>query len=373
MATEVIRVDATRRDRQAIRRAADVLRNGGLVAFPTETVYGIGVRADLPAAVARLRDVKGRAAEKALTVHIGSPGAMRLYVPDPPGLAERFARKGWPGPVTLILDVPSSVTPPVLEGRNPATAGAIYYEQTVGLRCPDEATALALLGEVDAPVVASSANAAGEPPPRDAQEVLGGLQGRIDLLLDGGTTRFAKGSTIVRVRAAGYSMIREGVLDAGVVQRMAILRILFVCTGNTCRSPMAAGLARKLIAERLGCRAGDLTDRGILVESAGTSGGLGGAATNAKAVMARRGVDLSDHSAATLSADLLGQADYVFVMTQAHLKTVERLAPANSDRVAMLLNDDDVTDPFGGSEEDYERCAAVLERGLRERLREVVL
>ena len=89
--------------------------------------------------------------------------------------------------------------------------------------------------------------------------------------------------------------------------------------------------------------------------------------------MARRGVDLSDHSAATLSADLLGQADYVFVMTQAHLKTVERLAPANSDRVAMLLNDDDVTDPFGGSEEDYERCAAVLERGLRERLREVVL
>ena len=104
-------------------------------------------------------------------------------------------------------------------------------------------------------MVASSANAAGEPPPRDAQEVLGGLQGRIDLLLDGGTTRFAKGSTIVRVRAAGYSMIREGVLDAGVVQRMAILRILFVCTGNTCRSPMAAGLARKLIAERLGCRA----------------------------------------------------------------------------------------------------------------------
>ncbi len=373
MSTQVIQIDSARVDIDAIHRAGDVLRDGGLVGFPTETVYGLGARADDAAAVARLREVKGREVRKGFTVHIASRDDVKSFAPRMTGLARRFVRKGWPGPLTLIVSVEDPASVPIMAGRDGGAAEAMYFENTIGLRCPDDPVAHELLRAVGAPVVATSANPAGKPPPMTGDDVLKELDGRIDVLVDSGVTKYAKQSTIVRVTGSTYDVIREGVYDAGIIERLSAVRLLFVCTGNTCRSPMAAALAKHVIAEKLGCTAAELPSRRVLIESAGTAGGGGGASPNAVTVMARRGIDLSGHSSTRLSAESVREADHIFVMTRAHGDRIVEMVHSAQSRVALLLDDDDVADPIGGSEKDYERCARTVERGLRARLQEVML
>jgi len=115
-----------------------------------------------------------------------------------------------------------------------------------------------------------------------------------------------------------------------------------------------------------------LARRGVLIESAGTCGGMGGASPHALTVMARRGLDLSDHVSVGVSREIIQQADHVFTMTRSHRQVILDMAPSAEDRVALLLNDEDVQDPHGGSEDDYELCASKIEKGLRARLQEVM-
>ncbi len=387
METEVIRIDRRVSGREepfarpsetdsasaAVQRAVEVLGRGGLVAFPTETVYGVGARADISAAMDRLRRVKSRDADHAFTVHIGSPADASRYAPGLEGLAARFIRKAWPGPLTLLLGVDDPSSAPVMTGLDPSVTPTMYHEGTIGLRCPDESVAAAVLQGAGGPVVATSANPAGHPPPWTAEDALGELAGSIDLLVDTGRTKYAKPSTIVRISGSSYKLVREGVLDAGIVERLSTLVLLLVCTGNTCRSPMAAAFAQKMLAERLGCAVADLPRRGIEVQSAGTAGGAGGASPEAMTVMSRRGMDLSGHASAALTPQMIRQADYIFTMTRMHCDTIIHMVPSATDRVRMLLEQDEVRDPIGGSVDDYERCARKVEEGLHARLQEVIL
>lgn len=373
MDTEVIKVGPHVGSAEAVHQAADVLRRGGLVAFPTETVYGLGARADDPTAVKRLRGIKSRQAGKAFTVHISSSAEATRFAPSVTGVTKRFIHKAWPGPLTLIVPVDDPLSAPVMAGLNGSAAAAMYYENAIGLRCPDNPVAQALLQVVEAPVVAASANRAGHPPPWTARDVLKDLEGEIDLLIDAGPTKYAKPSTIVRVEGSSYELVREGVYDARIIERFSTLRLLLVCTGNTCRSVMAAGLAKKMLAERLGCSVSELPVRGIEVTSAGTAGGSGGASPHALTVMARRGIDLTGHVSVGLAPEMVHQADAIFVMTRSHRDTVRNMAPLDEDRVCLLLDDQEIHDPMGGNEDAYEQCAHKVEEGLRARLQEVIV
>jgi len=184
-----------------VARAACLLRDGGLVAFPTETVYGLGARADFPEAVDDLFRVKQRPPERKLTVLIGDPGELSRYAaPCPVGHA--LAWEFWPGPLTLVLP----------DGRG----------GDVGLRCPDCAVTLALLRLAGVPVVAPSANISDRPPATDAEQVFGAFDGLIAAVLDGGRVRIGTPSTVARVMDGGIEVIRHGAIAEGDLRAAAL-------------------------------------------------------------------------------------------------------------------------------------------------------
>ena len=372
METKILRPEKGSGITELVRQAAAELRAGGIVVMPTETVYGIGARADLPQAVDALRAAKGRGVEKAFTVHVDSRQSALPFMAAPSGLAQRLMRKAWPGPLTLIVPAAEGAEDRGTSAWSRTVRDVMFLDGWVGLRCPDDPIAGELLLAAGGPVIASSANLAGNPAPRTGEEAIREMNGKANLLIDAGQTRYSKPSTIVKLTGHGYEILREGVYDAGSIARLAALKLLFVCTGNTCRSPMAAGLAAKMLAERLQCAIHELPARGIFVQSAGTAGGMGRAAAPAIHVMANRGIDISQHSSTALTSELVHQADFVFTMTRNHWDAAVRLAKSAEARISELIPGEDLADPVGGSEAEYEACARTIEKGLTVRMEEVL-
>ena len=358
---------------EAVREGIEVLRAGGLVAFPTETVYGVGARADLPESVARLRRAKRRRPETPFTIHIGRRSEVDRFVPNLSGVGRRLVAKGWPGPLTLVFSGIDPASAPVMADLDPSAASAMYHEGSIGLRCPDDTTAADLLSGVESPVAAASANRAGHRPPRTADQVLADLDGQIDLLVDAGAARYAKSSTVVRVNGPGYELVREGVYDARTVRRLAMLNILLVCTGNTCRSPMAAALLSQLLADARGVKGEESEECDFKVTSAGTfATTVASASGQAIEVMERRGLDIQGHRSQPLTSELIEQADCIFTMTASHRDTVVGMVPSAADRCKRVDADRDITDPIGQPVEVYAECAAAIESALKTRVKEVL-
>lgn len=207
--TDVTRVSATAPESAAIDRAAALLRSGGLVAFPTETVYGLGAHALDAAAVQRLFDAKGRPSIDPLIVHVPSLDAAAPLVTGIPDVARRLAEKFWPGPLTLIL--PRSPVVP-----DAVTAGL----PTVALRAPAHPVARALLDAAGVPVAAPSANLFSRPSPTTAGHVRDDLDGRIDLILDGGTTDVGVESTVLDLTTTPPVILRPGAIGVKALRRL---------------------------------------------------------------------------------------------------------------------------------------------------------
>ncbi|MDI3298819.1 MAG: L-threonylcarbamoyladenylate synthase [Bacillota bacterium] len=186
------------RREEEIRLAAAILRDGGLVAFPTETVYGLGADATNPQAVRGIFAAKGRPADNPLIVHVTGAEALDQAA-EPTTLALELARRFWPGPLTLVLPKRPGVADEV-------TAGL----KTVGVRVPDHPVALALLRATGRPVAAPSANRSGRPSPTTAEDVLADLDGRIDAVLDGGPCRVGVESTVVDLTVRPAVVLRVG-------------------------------------------------------------------------------------------------------------------------------------------------------------------
>jgi L-threonylcarbamoyladenylate synthase len=203
-------VDAVAPDSAAILRAAQVVRSGGLVAFPTETVYGLGANALASAAVAKIFAAKGRPSTNPLIVHVANIEEAKNLVSSWPARADRLAKQFWPGPLTLVL--PKQAHVPDL-----VTAGG----PTIALRIPAHPVALALLNACQLPIAAPSANRSTELSPTTAAHVLGGLADVIDLLLDAGPTTGGLESTVLDVTTDPPRLLRPGLVT--VAQLEAIL------------------------------------------------------------------------------------------------------------------------------------------------------
>ncbi|GBD35849.1 Putative threonylcarbamoyl-AMP synthase [bacterium HR36] len=353
---------------QIVETAVQTLAQSGLVIFPTETVYGVAAHALDSRAVERLVHCKGRPEDKPLALALAHPIASRDWVPHMSLLARRLSRRCWPGPITIVFRdgwqrgvitrLPDTV-------RRYVAPGA-----TLGIRIPDHEAIRRVLRQLPGPLVLTSANRSGEPAATTGADAAAALGEAVDLVIDDGPCRYREASTVVEVNGQDYRILRRGAVSEDALARLTCCVIVFVCSGNTCRSPLAAALCRKMLAEKLGCSPSELAQRGYLVLSAGTSALPGHRASpEALAAAQRLGADLSEHLSQPLAPSLIAQADFIFTMTHAHLENVQQRV-ADADAVIALLDPQgqDIADPIGGDASDYDNCARHIAEAIATRI-----
>lgn len=373
MPPEIISLHELKDDTEAVELSVKTLRQGKLVVFPTETVYGLAALASDANAVKRLCDEKGRSAMHALPIAISGSEALKRYAPDLPPLALRLTRRFWPGPLTLVLDVADSSSE--LNKLPKESLMAIMPEGAVGFRTPKNNFLLRALQILDEPIVLTSANLSGKAPATSALEAQDALGKTPELIIDDGKADFGQPSTVVKLSGKEATILREGAISNLKLSQAMAKVIVFVCTGNTCRSPMAEVVCQKILAEHLGVPTNELEANGYIVLSAGVAAqSFCPASSQACHVVAHEyGLSLDNHASHSFDSTLAQVADLVFTMTASHKSVLLSYYPELQDRVFLLsVSNDDIADPFGAPVAEYSACARQIEEQIRLRLAELI-
>jgi len=345
--TEVIDINPSFPDLNAIVRCANVIRKGGLVIFPTETVYGIAADYNNADAIKRLREVKQRADDKPFSILISQKGLISNYTSSTnPGIY-KLIDAYWPGPLTVVV--------PAREG-----------EGTIGVRMPDHPIALKLVQESQCTIAAPSANLEGHPPPSTCEEALKDLDGLVDVAINGGDAKYKTSSSVVDMTQDPPKVLRPGVIKQEDIDKIFHRKsVLFVCTGNSCRSVMAEYLLRDFVRGRNDVEVGS-AGIGVFIQAT--------ASAETISVLKEEGIDAKAHLSRSLTSIMLKKADLIFVMTRMHRQLVLERVPEVEKRVYLLREfviippsfqaDLDIPDPIGRTHVEYKQCLTVIKEAI---------
>ena len=338
-----IKIDPRDPDFVRLREIARETREGKIVAFPTETVYGIGAPINVPRLDKILAEIKERDPDKPFSYHLGDLGMLEvLEISLTPAL--RFLTQNfWPGPLTVLV-------------KN-------HHGEKVGIRYPRHRVTLALINAAGMPFLGTSANLAGNPSAKTADEVATQLDGRVDFLIDSGPCELGQDSTIVDLVEEPPVMLRRGAEADAIAQVLEKIKsgtypkkkILIVCTGNSCRSPMAAGwLKNELKKYHL--------EEKIEVASCGVGARPGAPATmEAILVMKNREIDISGHRSQPCTREDVLSSDLILAMGSEHTVFIQGMIPQAKDRIKLL----GIPDPIGMQMAMYEQVIQSIEKKLQ--------
>jgi protein-tyrosine phosphatase len=279
--------------RDVVHRAVQALAEGRAVAFPTETDYVVAASARHEAAAERLSCLAPQMpGEPRLSLALKSADEALDWAPGLSPLGQRLSRRCWPGPVTIIVgdDHPDSL----VHRLPPGVRQLIVGSGRLRLRVPGHQMLADCMRMLAGPVVLAEPVGASHAPLVTAAEIVERCEAvgaAVGLVIDDGRARYAQPASTIEVEASGFRLAHPGIVSEETLRRLSSLMVLFVCTGNTCRSPMAETLFRELVAQRLGCREDEIEQRGVVVASAGIAAWGGGkASTGALEAMRERGL-----------------------------------------------------------------------------------
>lgn len=369
---EVVELREVSDRRDLIHRAVQRLSAGELVILPSEAGYVL-------AGSALAEGIGGRLIRPGewATLLLRSADEILDFLPHLPPAGVRIARRCWPGP--LVLRAPANSANGFLSALPVSSVSALVTNGQVDVRVSSHAVLSEVAKLMRGPLIVHEVAAPTKStdfatPPWSAAALI------VQETTTTGTNANGSNSSnsvtsIVRIDAAGHwSSERIGAIPENKVQRAACVWILFCCTGNTCRSPMAEALCRQLLAQRLRCSPQELTNRGYLIASAGLAADHGSPASpEAVEVLKQRGIDLKTHNSQPLTDRLLEHADRCYTMTNSHRQAILESHPELADRVQVLArNGRDILDPIGSGISEYHACAASIERHLHEILDEIL-
>lgn len=349
--TKLISINPVNIDQALVDEAVRVISKGGIVALPTETVYGLSARYDMEKSVNKLYEIKKRPKNKPFSLAVASiEKAIKSYFEIMPPFAYRLIEKFWPGPLTIIYY---------------GTSG-----KKVGIRIPSHKVAEEILRKVDMPVYLPSANISGEKDAVCASEVEAAFRGKIDLIVDAGACSHGSPSTILDLTCKPFKALREGFISNGDIAKVFIKkRIVFVCTGNSCRSPMAQFLLAKYLKE-----VRPFYDERYEVISAGISAfsGSGAASSVTHILEESEGLDLSSFSAQRLDSRMILSSDLIFTMEDFQKDYILNSVPQSEGRVFNLKKflpaeqERDIPDPIGTGPDNYRKVYSLIKEAILE-------
>ncbi len=346
ISTRIVKVDPEKPEQDYLKEAADILKSGGLVIMPTETVYGIAANMLNNNALDRLYEIKKRPKDKPFSLHIDKKEKIEEFAGSIPVLAYKLIDKFWPGPLTLILRAKKD------EGK-------------IGVRMPDNEIALNLIAEAGVPIVCPSANISGKPAPTNFEDAIKDMKGLVDFAIDAGNTKLQVESSIIDLTAEPPEILREGAIKKEDILNIARKKtILFVCTGNSCRSVMAKALLEKIMRDK------KRDDVEVLSAGIIMLGGMG-ATEPTKAILEREDMDVSGHISQRVTQDMIKKSDMILVMERLQEKNILEIAPEVKFRLFLLkefakISDKgfDIADPIGKPLEFYEKTYEIIKESV---------
>jgi protein-tyrosine phosphatase len=327
---------------EAVRRAIEVLEEGGVVSFPTEGLPVLAASGLAVDAVQRLAESGAR-----LDVAVSGEAMARQWLPALGELPRRLARRLWPGP--LVLQSESGAGAGIASTLPGRVCEIVCPGDSIRLRCPDHDAILEVLARLSAPLIVTPTTQT-----EHADFVIADVIGPYPE------------ATVIAVDGETWRVVSAGAITEDLLRHQSLCLVIFVCTGNTCRSPLAEALCKKRLADALDCKTEELPQRGFLVYSAGLAAMMGGpAAAEAVEVVRSYGTELSGHRSRLLTADLVARADYLVAMTRDHMEALNDYYPQSGSRPRLLdPAGEDLADPIGHPAPVYVACAEQIWRHL---------